>query len=301
MFFRNIKFLCAFLLAFNVQIVFAGPIFTGTTVADSVLRADVLNSVNLLFQKQYSCPIQKVHVDHAYTKVGKNALVCENSSQQKWHPACIQSVSEVWSIKGCQQSEYMLVTFYPDEKGETDFRISYESTQKYETYLGQRVFNLPYIVDGGNEIFVRYTQGGPLPAESPEIKINGADAMASVKQEHPEESELRWGFIFTLKDKSLKVSSVQVDIVNSPESLLRLVDDAQPTIKNDQWLAKSKATPMTKEFIPWFYRSGDSRFMFKFTITLTTGKTIVLYQPSLFSEYAKNVFQQMMFPKNKLK
>ena len=301
MFFKNIKFSCVFLLFLNTQIACADPVFTGATVADSVLRADVLNNVNLLFQKQHRCPIQKIHVDHSYTKVGENPSLCENNNQQKWHPACIQSVAEVWSIKGCQQSEYMLVTFYPDEKGETDFRISYEPTKKDETYLGQHVFNLPYIADGGKEIFVRYAQGGSLPVESPEIKINGADAMASVKQGYPEASELRWGFIFTLKDKSLKVSSVQVDIVNSPESLSRLVDDAQPSIKNDQWLAKSKATPMTKEFVPWLYSSGDSRFMFKFTVSLTTGKAIVLYQPSLFSDYSKKVFQQMMFPKNKLK
>lgn len=296
MFFKNIKFLCVFLLVLNTQIAFAEPIFTGTTVADSVLRTDVLNSVNLLFQKQYHCPIQKIHIDHSYTKMGENPSVCENNNQKKWHPACIQSVAEVWSIRGCQQSEYMLVTFYPDEKGETEFRISYEPTQKNETYLGQRVINLPYVVDGGKEIFVRYSQGGPLPAESSEIKINGADAMASVKQGHPEESELRWGFIFTLKDKSLKTSRVQVDIVNSPESLLRLVDDTQPMIKNGQWLGKSKSTPMTEEIIPWFYRRGDSRFMFKFTITLTTGQTIVLYQLSWFSEYSKNIFKQMIFP-----
>lgn len=299
--FRNIKFFCVFLLALNAKTAFAEPIFTGTTVADSVLRADVLKSVSSLFQKQYHCPIQKIHVDHSYTKMGENPSVCENNNQQKWHPACIQSVAEVWSIRGCQQSEYMLVTFYPDKKGETDFRISYEPTQKDETYLGQRVFNLPYIVDGGKEIFLRYAQGGPLPAESPEIKINGADTMASVKQGYPEASELRWGFIFTLKDKSLKVSSVQVDLVNSPESLLRLIDDTQPTIINGQWLGKSKPTPMTEEFIPWFYNSGDSRFMFKFTITLTTGQTIILYQLTWFSEYSKNISKKMMFPKNKRK
>ncbi len=296
MFFKNIKFLSIFLLLLNMQIAFATPIFTGTTVADSVLRADVLNKVNLLFQKQYRCPVQKVHVDHSYTKVGKNPSICDNNSEQTSHPACILSVAEVWSMSGCQQSEYMLVTFYPDEKGETDFRISYEPTKKDETYLGRRVFNLPYIVDGGKEIFVRYTQGGPLPAESSEIKIDVAGLASSIKPGHPEESKLGWVYGFTVKDQSLKISSVQVDIVNSPESLLRLVDDFQPVIKNSQWSGKSTPISMTTESIPWFYSKGDSRFMFKFSITLTTGQTIVLYQLSWLSEYSKNVFQEMMFP-----
>ena len=155
---------------------------------------------------------------------------------------------------------------------------------------GHLVHYTDFVVDGGKVISLPIAAGGPMPAEKEGYKVTGAGTMTEIKKGDPEQSELTWHFSFKTKS-AVKIDRVMVELVSPSGELKSVVNDQAPAlVQNNLWLGKSKPSPMTQKALPWLYKSGDSTFLFKFTIFEAGKDSVVLYQPSTTDNNVKKIY-----------
>lgn len=105
-------------LAFTLLLVGCAmaPQFSGNSVADATLRADVFSHIRLLSRAAKSCN----RIDAVQTKVVKI---------DKTGGGNIARVQEVWMAEGCGKTVNYNVALIPDAKGETDFVVGLSGAQ----------------------------------------------------------------------------------------------------------------------------------------------------------------------------
>ena len=164
-------------------------------------------------------------------------------------------------------------------------------------YLGHKVTETRFEVDGGKTITLPITSAGALPAENDDYKIEGAGILAHLEKGSPSESTLTRTFLFVSK-KSIELESVTIELVTDSGGLEPIVNDNSPTLSNKTWMGRSASTSMTKDQVPWLYLNVDSTFLFKFTITDKKGETVVMYQPSIITSKSKNMYLRLLSGSN---
>ncbi|MES2027179.1 MAG: hypothetical protein V4448_16640 [Pseudomonadota bacterium] len=161
------------------------------------------------------------------------------------------------------------------------------------TYRGQVVQQVPFKIDDGTSLSLPMVRGGALPAENDEYKIDGAGYMGSLKAGSASQSEIQQTFSIVVK-KNAELEYVRIEQVDTDGGLQLVVQDNQPVLKNKNWVGKTKPVPATRDASPWLYSSGNSTFLFKFTIKAKGSAAIVMYQPSLFNRETKAVYLRVI-------
>ena len=156
-------------------------------------------------------------------------------------------------------------------------------------YLGRAVTDVPFKVDGGRAVMLPMTSAGALPGENDLYKVEVAGVNAQLVPGQPDQSTLTWVFSALIK-KSVPIESVTVEHVAENSDLVPLVDDRAVSLKGQNWLGRTVPQPATQEAVPWLYRSGNSSFLFKFTIRVAGEPPSVIYQPSLINHQVKTIY-----------
>ncbi|MFA7292948.1 MAG: hypothetical protein WC023_11965 [Rhodocyclaceae bacterium] len=156
-------------------------------------------------------------------------------------------------------------------------------------YQGRVVANVPFKVDGGRTIMLPMTNVGALPGENDLYKVEVAGVNAQLAPGQPDQSTLTWVFSALIKN-SVPIESVTVERVAENGDLAPLVDDRAVSLKAQSWLGHAAPQPVTQDSVPWLYRSGNSSFLFKFTVRVAGEPPSVIYQPSLISHQVKTIY-----------
>lgn len=161
-------------------------------------------------------------------------------------------------------------------------------------YKGQVVQQVQFKLDGGKTASFPMVRGGALPAENEDYKIEEAGYFAELTPGSIEKSVTRQTFTLFVK-KGAILEYVRIEQVDTTDGHLQLVlqDDA-PVLKDQRWFGRSKPIALNIDVSPWLYNTGNSTFLFKFTIKAKDSPAIVMYQPLFFSKAAKDFYMSVL-------
>jgi hypothetical protein len=159
------------------------------------------------------------------------------------------------------------------------------------TYMGQKVVEMPFPIAGGQTIKLRAIDSGPIPAENDQFKIEVAGFNIGPLKDQPKTPGLTWMFALTSKNGG-PLRSVQIEEVSPSDPPISLLRDSTPKLKSNGWSGSAPTTAVSKEAIPWLFTSKTSIFIFKFTIQPENGTEQVLYQAAWFPPATKAYFVQ---------
>jgi hypothetical protein len=156
--------------------------------------------------------------------------------------------------------------------------------------MGKRVFDGPFIVEGGKTLMLPVTDAGPIPAEDERIKIQVAGFRTDLSDSHPPVPKIAWMFGFTSK-RAQVIERVSVEEISEREPLLVVRDDS-PQLRGGDWSRSTDLMDASPQAQPWLYSPAASIFVFKFSIKFKDEAPVVYYQPTWFSGAAKALMIQ---------
>jgi hypothetical protein len=151
---------------------------------------------------------------------------------------------------------------------------------------GQKIANMPFPIAGGQTVLLPVSDGGPIPAENDEVKIEVAGFVIGPSPTDPKVPLLTWKFAFTPK-KGQTIEQVVVEEVAAADAAQLLVSDEIPRLDEGFWRGTSRPFMADPESQRWLYSNSPSVFVFKFSIAFEGVPVQVLYQPSWFPAQAK--------------
>lgn len=158
-----------------------------------------------------------------------------------------------------------------------------------QTYMGQKVVNMPFPIAGGKILMLPVTDGGPIPAQNDKIKIQVAGFHVGPRKDNKKIPELTWVFGFTSKNDQ-KIKKVSIEEIASDDPTIQPIHDDTPQLKDNDWSASTESIEVNSRTLPWLYSSKPSIFVFKFAIAMEGEPEIVLYQPTWFPAKVKALF-----------
>jgi len=150
----------------------------------------------------------------------------------------------------------------------------------------QHTGEMPFPIAGGKILRLPVADGGPLPAENDQIKIQVAGFITGPSTSNPAIPALTWTFGFKTKTDQ-KIEQVMVEEVGAGDAAKLMLVDDNPSLEQGAWTGKSEATQADRQSAPWLYSSKPSVFVFKFSIKVQGMPVQILYQPSWFPAAAK--------------
>jgi hypothetical protein len=143
-------------------------------------------------------------------------------------------------------------------------------------------------------ILAKVTNGGPIPAENDYFKIEAAGFIVGPSKENPKSAVLTWGFGLTSKT-GLQINQVNVVGVFPSKTERLLLKDSSPTLNEKNfWSGTTSSLEANSASTPWLYENRASLYVFKFVIKPVNKPEVILYQPAIFSETAKEKFRQQI-------
>ena len=131
-------------------------------------------------------------------------------------------------------------------------------------------------------------RGGAIPSETSDVRIEVTGFMID-----GEKAELVYTFGFTEKNRKTPLRVVVEDVTESDAVLL--VTDQFPGLGSDgYWKGTSSGLKAGDISLLWLYRPGDTEKVFRFTITLSDGRTEEIYQASIWPSEAKPLVKQAL-------
>lgn len=157
-----------------------------------------------------------------------------------------------------------------------------------ETYMGYKVIKMPFKIADNQNVELRLTEAGAIPAENEDYKIEYAGLTLAPSPENQKIPNLFFGFAFTNKS-DVNVSEIIVEKVFPSEKAIVLYEDKAPKFVNKKWVA-NRVNPVvpSEETTPWLYNSKGSIYIFRFTIKKTDGSSATLLQLAWFSRAFKS-------------
>jgi hypothetical protein len=153
------------------------------------------------------------------------------------------------------------------------------------------VQEIPFQIAGGKSIKVKISDQGAVPAENEKIKITAAAVLIGPSRENKKIPALVWSFGFASKTND-EISKVTVENVFPSNPAVLLVADNQPKLKNGAWIGQIENGEPESNNNAWLKTKKLSAFVFKFTVTFSSGEETTLYQLSTFNEGDKQFFLQ---------
>lgn len=105
---------------------------------------------------------------------------------------------------------------------------------------------------------------------------------------------VRWQFTVRVK-QPIRLTDVKVEEVSGSTAAL-ILEDRAPHLDQTYWGKQSALIPANRRAAPWLYDPETTLRIFRVTITDSTGRTSVLYQPASFNRKAKNAIRFQMGP-----
>jgi hypothetical protein len=155
-----------------------------------------------------------------------------------------------------------------------------------ETYNGLKVFNMSFQIAGGETLKLPATDGGPLPAQNDNIKIDAAGFIVSPSKANPELLAVTWVFAFISK-KDQKIERVTVEEVVPSKTAILVFEDEAPKLEGKRWSGHVHPIDATPESLPWLYSNEPSIFVFRFSVFAQGEPVQIFYQPAWFPTQMK--------------
>jgi hypothetical protein len=108
----------------------------------------------------------------------------------------------------------------------------------------------------------------------------------------PKAKRLQMGFAFSA-DGAPPFKHVRVEDMSEEKPIL-LVDDAAPHLKSGVWIGRSPSFAADAPEVHWVTYLDDSFKVYRFTITLNDGRTIVLHQGFMVAGFMKAMLRQVL-------
>jgi len=142
-------------------------------------------------------------------------------------------------------------------------------------------------IAGGEKIRVPLAKGGAVPTNEGGVQIDTANFTLNP------DKKIVYVFKFT-DSRRRALRSVRVDDV-SDTAVAKLVDDAQPQLSPaGQWHRETEALEMSDPRLEWLGTISNSLRVFRFTLTLADGQTLVLHQGALYPAALKAAVRQAL-------
>lgn len=168
------------------------------------------------------------------------------------------------------------------------------STSTAPTYMGHHVYDMTIQVADGQTVLAKITNAGPIPAENDYFKIEVAGFIVGPSKENAKSAVLTWWFSLTSKT-GLQIDQVNVVEVFPSKTEKLLLKDSSPTLnERNSWSGIASPLEANSTSTPWLYENRASLYVFKFVIKPLNQPAVVLYQPALFSQAAKEKFRQQI-------
>jgi hypothetical protein len=139
-------------------------------------------------------------------------------------------------------------------------------------------------VSGGERIRFTFANGRPAPAKAEGIQIIDAGLLPN-----PAEKKVFYGF-HLIADSDLK--SVRVEDVSEEQPVL-LYEDLSPKLEQRRWKGTTKAFSADDPEIKWVFYIAETVRVFRFTVTMADGRTVVLHQAAMVPAWMKGVIRSM--------
>lgn len=148
-------------------------------------------------------------------------------------------------------------------------------------------FSYVTTVSGGEQIKFTFANGGPVHA-----KAEGFEILDAVIQPDYDAKKVFYGFRFSDAGGGKTLQSVKVEDVSETAPVL-LFEDAQPKVVDRIWTGRSRLFAADDSSLKWVTYVSDSVRVYRFTLTLTDGRKLVLHQPSMVPGWIKMTIRGM--------
>jgi hypothetical protein len=136
-------------------------------------------------------------------------------------------------------------------------------------------------VNGGREkVRVEFTAHGPAHASA-----EGFEVMAAGFIPYPAPKKPELGFSIVAKGAP-PLRRINVEDITEEAPVTMFTDEA-PVFKDGTWWGIIKETDAHDPRIDWLYRANNDLRIYRFTLTTTDGRTLVLDHPSNFPTFLK--------------
>jgi hypothetical protein len=159
------------------------------------------------------------------------------------------------------------------------------------TYMGRRVVDVPFPIASGKIVTLPTTDGGAIPAENVDYKIEFAGFFIGPSGSDAKRANLTWRFALT--DKTSKsIERIFIDEVSPSEIEKLILQDNAPKLNNGVWTGATEPIEASHTSTPWLYMDKASIYVFRFTLHSRGEPPTVLYQLTWFSKPTKEAFRQ---------
>lgn len=148
-------------------------------------------------------------------------------------------------------------------------------------------FSYVTTVSGGEQMKFTFAGGGPVHAKS-----DGFEVLDAAIQPEFDAKKVFYGFRVLDAAGGKTLQSVKVEDVSEAVPVL-LVEEAQPKVVAGVWGAKSRQFTADEASLKWVTYVNDSVRIYRFTLTLTDGRKVVLHQPSMVPGWVKMTIRGM--------
>jgi hypothetical protein len=142
-------------------------------------------------------------------------------------------------------------------------------------------FSYVTTVAGGEQLKFTFANGGPVHA-----KAEGFEILDAAIQPEYDAKKVFYGFRFSDAANGKSLQSLKVEDVSEAVPVL-LLEETQPKVVNRIWAARSGLFAADDPSLKWVTYVSDSVRVYRFTLTLTDGRKLVLHQPSMVPGWIK--------------
>ena len=148
-------------------------------------------------------------------------------------------------------------------------------------------FAMMATISGGQKIRVPIGRGGAELTNEGGVQINSATFSVNA------DKKIVYVFEFT-DSRKRPLRNVRVEDVSDQAPIL-FVESAQPTLSaTGQWHGESEPLTLSDPRLGWMAAISNSLRVFRFTLTLADGQTLVIHQGSLFPAPLKSAVRQRL-------
>ncbi len=168
-----------------------------------------------------------------------------------------------------------------------------DSPEPKRTYMGYEILDFPVEIADGEVVSLPITEGGPIPAETNDFKVEFAGFGVKPSSEDPRSASLVLRFL--LRSKSAQeVLRILVEEVAPADPAEVLLLDEDPTFEDSLWLSELPVPGEVESSAPWLFEDEVSMFIFRITIQSFEGEETTLLQPTWFSSESKAALRQLI-------
>lgn len=139
----------------------------------------------------------------------------------------------------------------------------------------------------GQRLTFQMTEGRVEPG-----RAEGMETLIPRYEPDAKEHRLQIGFAFAVKGTP-PIKHVRVEDMSEDKPIL-LVDDAAPQVKSGIWIGRTERYTADAPELHWITYLDDSFKVYRFTVTLEDGRTVVLHQGFMVARFMKAALRQVL-------